>query len=162
MSKTKRTAILVLKGKPGFQPGHARLGGRTKRTAAEARALANELGVDPLEYMLGLLAADATEELEIANDGTERRVKVPVSRELKIDISKNLANFFYPRLTATQVTGADDGPVAIVGVDISKVMQDAALVEMAQTLAIALADRTTPYIPPGEPGTGRSGPQFED
>jgi hypothetical protein len=95
--KQKQPRTVVLKPLPGFQPGHARLGGRTKRTAAQARSLADELGVDPLAYLLNLLAVDATEELEFNADGTEKRVKVPVTRDLKIDICKTLAVFFYPR-----------------------------------------------------------------
>src|ERR1039458_4930916 len=110
MSKTR---TIVLKALPGFQPGHLKVGGRTKRTAAQARSLADELGVDPLAYLLNLLAVDATEELEFAADGTERRVKSPVSRELKIDISKSLAGFFYPKLNAQQITGPNEGPIEV-------------------------------------------------
>ena len=134
MSKQK---TVVLKALPGFQPGHARLGGRSKRNAAEARALAAELGVDPLSYLLTLLAVDATEELEFAADGTERRVKVPVTRELKISISQSLLNYFSPKLSTTAITGPNEGPLEVGVIDINALMDNPALVAAAQTLSLA-------------------------
>ena len=139
---------VVLKMLPGFQPGHARLGGRTKRTAAQARTLADELGVDPLAYLLNLLAVDATDELELATDGTERRVKLPVSRELKIDISKALAGFFYPKLNSTAVSGPGDGPIETVSFDINKLLENPEAVAAAQRLSLAMLEE------PSAPSTG--------
>src|SRR5579884_3299299 len=121
-----------------FPPGHQRWGGRRKRTAAEARAMAEEIGVDPLEYMLNLLTRNVVDEIEIDADGNERRVKVPISHLLKIDICKTLANYFYPRLTATQVSGGDK-PVAVDSLDFTQLMRDPAAFAAAQTLAIAMA-----------------------
>ena len=138
MSKSK---IVVLKSLPGFQPGHLRLGGRQKRTAAEARSLADTLGVDPLAYLLNLLAVDATEELEFAADGTERRVKSPVSRELKIDISKSICGMFYPRLNAQQISGPDEGPIELAraNTELERAMMTAEGVEAVQKLALLMA-----------------------
>jgi hypothetical protein len=137
MSTKKKT--VVLKALPGFQPGHARYGGRTKRTAAQARALADELGVDPFAYLLNLLAVDATDEVEFTAEGDERRVKVPVSRDLKIDICKSLAGFFYPKLNSTAVSN-DGAPMAVVEFDMSKLMADPDAVEAAQKLALLIAE----------------------
>jgi hypothetical protein len=134
MSKQK---TVVLKALPGFQPGHARMGGRGKHSIAEARALAAELGISPMAYLLNLLAVDATEEIEFAEDGTERRVKVPVTRELKISISQSLLNFFHPKLSSTAITGKDDGPVEVGVIDINAMMDNPALVAAAQTLSLA-------------------------
>ena len=138
MSKQR---TIVLKALPGFQPGHLRVGGRTKRTAAQARSLADELGVDPLAYLLNLLAVDATEELEFAADGTERRVKLPVSRELKIDISKSLAGFFYPKLNAQQITGPNEGPIEVAraNTELERAMAAPGGVELIQRVALLLA-----------------------
>lgn len=133
MSKQK---TVVLKAPSGFQPGHPRYGGKKKRTAAEARALAADLGVDPMTYLLNLLAVDATEEIEFAADGTERRVNVPVTRELKINISQSLLNYFSPRLNSTHVQS--DTPLALVTtIDLDAIMADPVLVEAAQTLSLA-------------------------
>src|ERR1039458_9358806 len=138
MSKTR---TIVLKALPGFQPGHLKVGGRTKRTAAQARSLADELGVDPLAYLLNLLAVDATEELEFAADGTERKIKVPVSRELKIDISKSICGMFYPRLNAQQISSPDGGPVEIerVNTELERAMAAPGGVEIIQRAALLIA-----------------------
>src|ERR1035437_3591978 len=146
MSKTR---TIVLKALPGFQPGHVRVGGRTKRTAAAARSLADELGVDPLAYLLNLLAVDATEELEFAADGTERKIKVPVSRELKIDISKSLAGFFYPKLNAQQITGPNEGPIELAraNTEFERALATPEGVEAAQKLALLMAQADTPPAP---------------
>jgi hypothetical protein len=140
MSKQK---TVVLKALPGFQPGHARMGGRGKHSIAEARALAAELGVSPMAYLLNLLAVDATEEIEFAADGTERRVKVPVTRALKIEISQSLLNFFHPKLSSTAITGKDDGPLEVTTIDINMLMQNPDLVDAAQRLSLAMSSGRT-------------------
>ena len=155
MSKTR---TIVLKALPGFQPGHLRVGGRTKRTAAQARSLADELGVDPLAYLLNLLAVDATMELEFAADGTERRVKSPVSRELKIDISKSICGMFYPRLNSQTISNPEGGPVEIerVNSELERAMSMPGGVEIIQRAALLIAGQdalpspTPRVIPPGD------------
>lgn len=144
--------------KGGFQPLHPRFGGRKKRTAAQARSLADEMGIDPLEYMLRLLTVDVVEEVQIDADGNEKQVKVSISTELKIDICKTLANFFYPRLTAQQITGVNEGPIAVATLDMSKLMQDPALAAMAQTLALAMIEADPEPIPAQPRIAGREQP----
>jgi hypothetical protein len=148
MSKSRIVVLKPLKPLSGFQPGHLRVGGRQKRTAAEARSLADTLGVDPLAYLLNLLAVDATMELEFAEDGTERKIKVPVSRELKIDISKSLAGFFYPKLNSQQVTGPNEGPIEITRAsnELERAMAAPGGVEIIQRAALLLAGQ--PDAPP--------------
>jgi len=126
-----------------FEESHPRFGGRKKRTAQQARDLAQQLGVDPLEYMLNLLTKDVVEEVEIDAKGKERRIKVPIGHELKIDICKTLANFFYPRLSATQVTGRDEGPLAVATLDVSAILANPELAKAAQDLALAICDAET-------------------
>lgn len=142
MSK-KQPATEVVKGTPGFRfpVGHPRYAGRQKRTAAQARALADQLGIDPLDYMLRLLTVDVVEEVEIAADGTERKIKVPVSHETKIEICKALANFFYPRLNATQVTGRDEGPIELAraNTELERAMSTSEGVEIIQRAALLIA-----------------------
>ena len=150
MSK-KQPATEVVKGTPGFrfQVGHPRYAGRQKRTAAQARALADQLGIDPLDYMLRLLTVDVVEEVEITTDGTERKIKVPVSHETKIEICKALANFFYPRLNATQVTGRDEGPIELAraNTELERAMMTPEGVEAVQKLALLMAQADTPPAP---------------
>jgi hypothetical protein len=132
-----------------FPPHHERFGGRKKRTAMQARELACQLGVDPLEYMLNLLTKDVVEEVEIDAKGKERKVKVPIGHELKIDICKTLANFFYPRLSATQVTGKDDGPLQVAALDLTTIMADPRLSAAAQEIAMLVAEQQARALPAG-------------
>jgi hypothetical protein len=111
-----------------------------------------------LAYLLNLLAVDATEELEFSADGTEKRVKLPVTRELKIDICKTLAVFFYPRLNSTAVSGPDNGPIEVAraDADLERIMADPSLVEAAQALSLAMSAASVrdaapaQLAPPGE------------
>jgi hypothetical protein len=123
-----------------FQPGHARYGGR-KRTASQVRAMAEKAGIEPMEYMLKLLTVDVVEEVKIDAKGKERRVKVPVGHELKIDICKALLNFFHPRLNATQITGANEGPVELATLDLTPILANPELARAAQEIALALAEQ---------------------
>lgn len=124
-----------------FQPGHPRYGGKKKRTAAQARAIAEQLGVDPLEYMLKLLAADTMDEIEIdATTGKRKKVKVPVPQALKVDISKAIIGFFYPRLNAQAITGATGGCVEVATLDITQLLSDPESAKAAQQLALKMAE----------------------
>ena len=162
----KKPRTVVLKTLPGFQPGHIRVGGRQKRTAAQARSLADELGVDPLAYLLNLLAVDATEEVEFTADGTEHRVKVPVSRELKVPISQSVVGLFYPKLNSTAVSGPEGGPIETVNLD--AVLFTPELSEAASRLSLLLdaaraidAASTTARLC-GSPGESGAHPAVSD
>lgn len=140
MSEESKTTLGVAQRNAGqFQPGHPRYGGR-KRTASQVRAMAEKAGVEPMEYMLNLLTVDAVEEVQIDARGKERRVKVPIGHETKIDICKALLNFFHPRLNATQITGANDGPVELATLDLTPIMSDPELCRAAEQVALALAE----------------------
>jgi hypothetical protein len=134
--KPKATTGVVQRNAGVFQPGHLRVGGRKKRTAAQARALADELGVDPLSYLLTLLASEVMEEAEIGPNGKVKHVKVPVPTSLKVDISKSILGHFYPKLNATQVTGNDDGPIGLATLDLTPILSDAALAHAVQEAVI--------------------------
>ena len=137
-----------------FQPGHPRYGGR-KRTASQVRAMAEKAGVEPMEYMLNLLTVDAVEEVQIDARGKERRVKVPIGHETKIDICKALLNFFHPRLNATQITGANDGPVELAALDLTPILRNPELARAAQDIALALAEQEVAQLAlPPAPASG--------
>jgi hypothetical protein len=106
---------------------------------------------DPVEYLLNLLTVDVVEEVEITADGTERKIKVPVSHETKIEICKALANFFYPRLNANQVTGKDEGPVELARAtsEMERVLSTPGGVEAVQKLALLMAEADR--VPGNEP-----------
>ena len=129
-----------------FPSGHPRFGGKKKRSAAQARALADELGVDPLSYLLTLLASDVMEEAEIGPNGKVKRVNVPVPTSLKVDISKSILGHFYPKLNATTVTGADDGPIALATLDLTPILANPELARAAQEIAMQLMEADATQI----------------
>lgn len=138
MSEETKPATKVAKRTPGFQEGHQRFGGKKKNTAAAARAMAAEMGIDPLEFMLSIINSDTIEQTVIV-DGKKKRVEVAIPLDMRLDAAKTVVNYMYPRLTAQQISGPSEGPIEVAGLDITKLLQDPAMVEMAQSLAIAMA-----------------------
>ena len=124
-----------------WQEGHPRYGGRKKRTAQLARALAEEMGVDPLKFMLSIVKSDVMDKTVIV-DGKQKRVKVTIPLEIRMDAAKAVANYIHPRLSSTAVTGADgDGPVEFTNVlDVSAILANPALAAAAQELALMVVD----------------------
>jgi hypothetical protein len=129
-------------GDPGhrWQEGHPRYGGRKKRTAQMARDLADELGCDPLAFMMRIINSDVIEQTVIEN-GKEKRVKVAIDLATRLDAAKNVAGYLYPRLSAQQVTGKDDGPLAVATLDVSAILANPALAETAQQLALMVVEQ---------------------
>jgi hypothetical protein len=124
-----------------WQEGHPRYGGRKKRTAQMARALAEEMGVDPLEFMLSIIKSDVMDQTVIEN-GKQKRVKVAVPIEVRMDAAKTVANYMYPRLSSAAVTGADDGPVEFSSVlDVSAILANPQLAAAAQELALMVVEQ---------------------
>src|SRR5579872_6929833 len=126
-----------------FQPGHPRYGGRKKRSPQEVRVLAEQYGADPIDYLLRLIASETVEEVQVV-DGRKTRVTVPVTTAMKVDACRIVAGYMYAKLSTTQVTGKDDGPVAMATLDISRIIADPALVEQAQNIALALVEADRP------------------
>jgi hypothetical protein len=52
-------------------------------------------------------------------------------------------SFCHARLSAAQVTGKDEGPIAVAALDVTKLMDSPELVAMAQTLALNLSGYPT-------------------
>lgn len=137
-----------------FPEGHTRFGGRKKRTAQMARELADELGCDPLRFMMQIINADTIEQTVIEN-GKKKRVTVAIPLETRMDAAKTVANYLYPRLSAQQITGANDGPVEMVGLDLTAIMADPS----AQRLAMLIASQEQEA---GLAERGLPAPGFED
>lgn len=129
-------------GDPGhrWQEGHPRYGGRKKRTAQMARDLADELGCDPLAFMMRIINADVIEQTVIEN-GKEKRVKVAIDLATRLDAAKNVAGYLYPRLSAQQVTGKDEGPLAVAALDVTSILSNPALADTAQQLAMMVIEQ---------------------
>jgi len=134
-----------------FHEGHPRFGGRKKRTAQQARALADEMGVDPLVFMLGLLKSDVIDQTVIEN-GKQKKVKVTVPLDVRLDAAKTVINYMYPRLNSTAVTGADDGPLAVATVDLTSILAHPEICRAAEDLAMQLAEADIAALDAAESG----------
>ena len=94
-----------------------------------------------MRFMLSLIKDGITTQVVIEN-GKKRRVEVVASLEMRADLAKYVSRFIFPVLSASQVTGADDGPIEVetVTLGLDRIMADPALVEMAQTLSLAMSE----------------------
>jgi hypothetical protein len=103
----------------GFQPGHRRFAGRTRKSLALAKEVAARLDIDPLEAMLRMAKEGSYEALEVGPRGAERKVRRPLSADQIIELLKASAGYYYPRLLTIAVTlqflpGGND-PTKVVG-----------------------------------------------
>ena len=139
--------------KLGPPEGHPRWGGRKKRTAQMARDLAEKLNCDPLEFMMRVMTSDTIEQTEIQPDGTEKRVKVAIPLDVRMDAAKTVSQYLYPKLSTTQVTGADDGPVrvGVTELDITQLLKDPVAAQAATELALKLAAQQQGELAPPAP-----------
>jgi hypothetical protein len=133
-----------------FPEGHQRFGGRKKRTAQQARALADEMGVDPLEFMLSIIKSEVMDQTVIEN-GKQKKVKAVVPLDVRLDAAKTVINYMYPRLNSTAVTGADDGPIALATLDLTPILANPELARAAQEIAMQLMEAEAAQIE-AEPG----------
>jgi len=123
--------------KPGaFAPGHARLGGRKKGTKSwSARAIAEETGVHPIRVLLDMMK---TGYFPLAK-GEQAKDKRRIPPELYVKVVFEATAYCTPKLSAVQLTGANNGPLAVAALDVTELMKDPALVAAAQTLALGLS-----------------------
>ena len=91
------------KKNPGhrFEPGHVRYGGRRKNTVAQARALADELGICPMRFLL--LCIDGTVTKTVIENGKRKKVAVDIPLDMRIDCAKHVSRFLFPTLSAAAV-----------------------------------------------------------
>jgi hypothetical protein len=136
----------LVPNKGHFTPGHTKLGGR-KKTVTKARELVTKYG-DPLTWMLRLLR-DGVYDAVVIDPVTGKKTKVPTVAplELLLDCAKSCVGFCHARLSATQLTGADEGPVQSVSLDMTELLKDPELCRQAQNVAIALAESTLDPAP---------------
>jgi hypothetical protein len=142
MAEKKEKSVDVAQSNPGhrFEPGHPRFSGRGKRTAAQARALAQEMGIDPLQFLMEIIRSDSIEQTVVEN-GRTKRVTVTIPLEMRVEAAKHVSRFCYPVLSATQVTGADDGPVSVATLDVSAILANPELAKAAQDLALMMVEQ---------------------
>jgi hypothetical protein len=119
-----------------FQPGHPKYGGRRKgvptRQTWLAREIAEQNGFNPVQVAIEVIMRGKL-------PATGAKPGRDVSDEERLKMLRDLLSYLVPKLSAVQVTGNDGGPVAVAGLDITKLMQDPELAQAAQRLALAIA-----------------------
>jgi hypothetical protein len=146
--------VTIVKAKRGPKVGHAKWGGRKKGTQNKrtrfAHDVAENMGVDPVRFLLEIVHSDAlqivvtdpiTGKVMLNPDGTPRRMWIAVTTQERLDASKTLIGYMYPKLQAMQITGQDGGPVEVASLDMTQILMDPELAKAAQQMALMLADQ---------------------
>jgi hypothetical protein len=94
--------------------------------------IAEDLGFHPVEFMIRLVQTGRLME----ENGDE--IKLPLDERLKI--LREVAHYICPKIHGLQVTGRDGGPIQHAHIDVTHIMMDPALAEMAESLALAMLD----------------------
>lgn len=129
-----------------FSPGHTKLGGR-KKTVTKARDLVTKYG-DPLVWMLRLLREGVYDAVVIDPiTGTKTKVPTVAPLELLLDAAKTCVGFVHPKLSSTQLTGADDGPIQSVTLNLDALLKDEAWCKQAQAVALQMAEASQDATP---------------
>jgi hypothetical protein len=130
-----------------FVDGHSKRGGRKPGIKNwSARAIAEAAGFDPLTIMLEVVRFGYLP-LTAGEDPINRK---KVSDELRVKTLLDLNQYVYPRLSATQLTGANDAPLAVATMDLFSIMADPELARAAQTLALGIAQQSPARIEDNE------------
>jgi hypothetical protein len=126
-----------------FPVGHPRYSGRKKRTAQQAREMAAEMGIDPLQFLMQIIKSDTIEQTIVEDGKKKKRVAVSIPLEMRVDAAKWVSRFCYPTLSATQVTGADEGPVRTSSfkLDVGAILANPKLADAAQDLAMYIVEQ---------------------
>jgi hypothetical protein len=124
-----------------FVRGHKRVhpGGRERRRFStwNTRHILEEYGVHPIALMIEAVLTGFLP----PRIGEDPKKREPISNEERMRTLRDLASYAVPKLVATQITGANDGPVAVTSLDITQLMSDPALAAAAQDLALGIASQ---------------------
>lgn len=105
-----------------FEPGHKKVGGRQKGVANkktfDAQALADRLGVDPLEILLHAasnnykeLGYDSAIQTKLVGENAITEDTIPVS--IRVQAAKEAAQYLYPKRKAIEHSGKDGADLFI-------------------------------------------------
>jgi hypothetical protein len=106
------------------------------RRTAEAREIAERMGFHPIEWLLRV----AVDGVMLNPDGTE----TVCDTDQRLDAAKTATKYLTPVPLASKEP-EEDKTVEISSIDINRMMEDPALVEAAQTLALAAS--SAPSVP---------------
>jgi len=117
-------------------PGHAKRGGRKPGVKNwNARTLAEAEDCDGLKVLMEVVL---TGYLPLT-PGEDPKTRKKVSNELRLKAAISLAEYTYPKLSATHVTST--GTQTVATYDVKALMKDPELAHAAQDLAIAMAEQ---------------------
>jgi hypothetical protein len=147
MDSEKPVVLEVVKTrKPGtFQPGGTKPPGSGRKKAVlnraswNSREVAMEQGFHPLRIAIDVIMKGTLPAL----NGQPARI---VSDDERLKTLRDILQYMLPKLSAQQITGANDGPVALAAFDVTQLMADSEMLEAAQKLALALASGTEHMI----------------
>jgi hypothetical protein len=135
-----------------FLPGHKKLGGLKKGTIAVnswiAREVAQSKNFNPLAIALDVFT---TGYLPLA-PGEDPKKRHKISDELRVKVLLDTCKFLFPTISAMQVSGANEGPIAVASLDMVSLMRDPRLVEAAQALSLATTAQYREQLTSLEPG----------
>jgi hypothetical protein len=141
-----------------FAPGHKRLGGRQPGTRNKfswsARQKAEEAGFDPVTLAMSVI-------LKARLPPIKGQPSEKVGMEGRLSMLKEVMQYMLPKLSATQLTGANDGPVAVATLDVTQLMADPALAEAAQLLAISMSQHPQIEAHTPDPVDDSTGPESQ-
>ena len=125
-------------GRP-FEPGRKKTGGRPKKSETagklwEPRNIAEANKFKGLEELIKIFQ---TGKLPVSGPGKVAQDASPAQR---VDCLKQACSYLFPRLATTEVTGPDNGPLAVnvSTLDVTKLMENAELAQAAQRVALGL------------------------
>lgn len=122
-----------------FIVGTAKIGGRKPGIRNwNARRVAESLGLNPLHVGIMMLK---TGYMPLAK-GEKPEEQRKLSPELYAKVWSEMMGYCAAKLSAVQLTGADEGPLAIATLDVTQLMKNPELVAAAQTLALGITAAT--------------------
>jgi hypothetical protein len=128
-----------------FQLAHPRYGGKKRNSTQQVRDLCAEMDCDPMRFMLEIVKTGVTTQVVIEN-GKKKKVEVVADLATRTDLAKYVSRFMYPTLTATAVTGANDGPIELATLDLTPILANPELARAAQEIALQLAEADAAQI----------------
>ena len=145
-----------IKKRRGPPPG-VRHGGRTKGSLNKKTValldLAEQMGLasDPVRYLLSIIGCDGCVRVPVIDATTGKQARgedgkpltewKAISTRQKLDACREIMPFLRPKLSARQVTGANQGPVEVNRLDIAQILQNPELARNAQELALRVIEQ---------------------
>jgi hypothetical protein len=100
--------------------------------------------------MLSLVQNGVIDQTVIEN-GKRKRVQVTVPLDVRLDAARTVAPYIYPRLSSTEISGPEGGPIPTAHLDVTAILANPQLAKAAQELALMVVEQEAgdrPTLPP--------------